>query len=126
MEMTISFPGGKRVDAEFNGFKVQTDQEGAAPPPFDYFLASLGTCAGIYALSFCRSRGIPTEGLKLIQHSTHDKETKRLTKVAIEIQVPPGFPEKYLGAIRAAAENCAVKRALANPPELEVSSKAAS
>jgi uncharacterized OsmC-like protein len=46
MEMTITFPGDKGVNADFNGFTVATDQpregggEGAAPSPFDYFCSS--------------------------------------------------------------------------------------
>ncbi len=49
MEMKITFPGGEKVNAEINGMVIPTDQpvetggEGAAPSPFDYFLASLGT-----------------------------------------------------------------------------------
>ena len=64
MEMKITFPGGEKVNAEFNGRTIATDQplaaggEGSAPTPFDYFLASLGTCAGIYVLSFCQQRQI--------------------------------------------------------------------
>ena len=52
--MIVTFPGGKRVDAEYGGFTVRTDQppqsggEGSAPQPFDLFLASIATCAGIY------------------------------------------------------------------------------
>ena len=52
----ITFPGNKKVDAEFNGFTIKTDQPvnqggvGSAPTPFETFLASLGTCAGIYVL----------------------------------------------------------------------------
>ena len=63
MEMVISFPGGKRVDAEFGGMVIQTDQppqgggEGSAPTPFALFLASMGTCAGSSALH--RSCGSP-------------------------------------------------------------------
>ena len=66
-EMIVTFGGGKKVNAEFNGFTIATDQaiyaggEGAAPEPFSLFLASIGTCAGIFVLSFCQSRGIPTD-----------------------------------------------------------------
>ena len=68
MEMKITFPGGEKVNAEINSRVIPTDQpvegggEGSAPSPFDYFLASLGTCAGIYVLSFCQQRQIATEG----------------------------------------------------------------
>jgi len=73
MEMKITFPGGEKVNAEINNRIIATDQpvesggEGSAPTPFDYFLASLGTCAGIYILSFCQQRQIDTEGLALTQ-----------------------------------------------------------
>lgn len=60
MEIKITFPGGKKVNAEMGGMVIPTDQsiedggEGTAPSPLSYFLASLGTCAGIYVLSFCQ------------------------------------------------------------------------
>jgi len=67
----VSFPGGKRVDARIENMVVPTDQSvengdtESAPEPFKLFLASIATCAGIYALEFCLAREIPTEGLAL-------------------------------------------------------------
>jgi putative redox protein len=67
MEMEITFPGGARVDASFGSYSVKTDQppmgggDGSAPTPFATFLASIGTCAGIYVLGFLRQRGLPTK-----------------------------------------------------------------
>jgi ribosomal protein S12 methylthiotransferase accessory factor len=123
MELAISFSGGKRVDAQVNGFTIQTDQspagggEGSAPEPFTYFLSSIGTCAGIYVLGFCQARGIPTEGIHLTQRVEFDREKHRLSRVAIDIHLPADFPEKYRDAVRRAAETCAVKRAILDPPE---------
>ncbi|MFA5762752.1 MAG: OsmC family protein [Bacilli bacterium] len=124
-EMIITFPGGKRVDASYAGFEFKTDQpadhggEGSAPSPFHCFLASLGTCAGFYALSFCAQRGIPTEGIRLVQR-IEPRPEGGLGRVVLEIQVPPSFPEKYLKAIAHAASACAVKKAIENPPAFEV------
>jgi ribosomal protein S12 methylthiotransferase accessory factor len=131
MEMKITFPGGKRVNAEWNGRVIATDQpveaggEGTAPTPFDCFLASLGTCAGIYALGFCQQRGIATEGLELTQRVEFAAEEgrKRLARVTIEITLPPGFPEKYRTAIVKAAELCAVKKAIMDPPEFAITAR---
>lgn len=126
MDMTITFPGGKKVDAQFGAFTLKTDQppsgggEGSAPEPFSLFLASLGTCAGIYVLSFCQKRGISTEGLSLTQHNTFDPETRALKDVRLELNLPVGFPEKYVDAVRAAADGCKVKKTLAAPPHVEV------
>jgi ribosomal protein S12 methylthiotransferase accessory factor len=126
-EMIITFPGGKRVDAEFAGFTVRTDQpiahggEGTAPSPFQLFLASLGTCAGFYALSFCAQRGIPTDGVRLIQRIV-PKPEGGVGKIAIEIHVPPSFPENYVKAIAHAASACTVKKVIEQAPEFEVTS----
>ncbi|MEK7388331.1 MAG: OsmC family protein [Elusimicrobiota bacterium] len=129
MDMMIRFPGNKKVAAEFEGFTVTTDQpvenggDGSAPAPFDLFLASLGTCAGIFVLSFCRKRDLPTEGLSIRQTMAWD-ETKRLvTKVTLDISLPKGFPEKYRDSLIKTAELCTVKRHLHEPPSFEISTR---
>jgi ribosomal protein S12 methylthiotransferase accessory factor len=132
MEMKITFPGGKKVNAEMNGIVIPTDQpvdgggEGAAPSPFEYFLASLGTCAGIYVLSFCQQRQIATEGLTLTQRmefTTTEEGKRKLARVAIEIDLPTGFPEKYRNAIVKTAELCTVKKVIMDPPEFVITTR---
>ncbi len=126
MNMNIRFPGSLVVEAEFDGFKVRTDQPAAvgggesAPSPFDLFLASIGTCAGYYALRFCQVRGLPTEDLSLKVTAEKDPAVKRVTQVSIEIELPPDFPEKYREAIVHATDQCSVKKHLLHPPEIEV------
>jgi putative redox protein len=126
MEMTIDFPGGTRVAARFGGFTVETDLpadaggEGSAPTPFETFLASLGTCAGIYVLGFCRQRGIPVEGIRLIQHAGINPVTGLAEIISLDIQLPPDFPEGYRAAVIRAAEQCKVKKHFESPPEIEV------
>lgn len=123
MEMLIDFPGGARVDAHFGPHTVRTDQPpgDSAPTPFAVFLASLGTCAGIYVLGFCQQRGLPTEGLRILQRAHRNQATGMVEKVDLEIQTPPGFPEKYHQALIRAAELCAVKKHLESPPEFGIS-----
>ena len=132
MEMKVTFPGGKKVNAEWNGFVVPTDQpianggEGTAPTPFEYFLASLASCAGIYVLSFCQQREIATEGLSLTQQmefATDEEGKKRVARVTIDIDLPQGFPEKYRNAIVKTAELCTVKKAIMNPPEFVITAR---
>ena len=129
MEMIVDFPGGARVDAHFGGFTVKTDQppmgggEGSAPAPFSMFLASIGTCAGIYVLGFCRQRGISTDGVRIIQRVNRNRATGMVDKIDLEIQVPPSFPEKYYQALIRSADQCAVKKHLENPPKFDVYTK---
>lgn len=128
MEMIITLPGGKKVDAEYNGMTIKTDQsvrgggEGSAPEPFSLFLASIGTCAGIYVKSFCDQRGIPTDNIRLVQKMGFNPETRMIDRIDVDIQLPADFPEKYRDAVVNAADLCAVKRHLLNPPKIQVKS----
>jgi putative redox protein len=122
MEMVIDFPGGSRVDAHFGPFTVQTDQPPAAcaPTPFALFLSSIGTCAGIYVLGFCRQRGLSAEGMKIVQRASSSPLTGMVEKIDLEIQLPAGFPQKYREAVVHSAQLCAVKKHLENPPKFEI------
>ena len=122
MELVIDFPGGSRVDAHFGNFTVPTDQppDAVAPSPFAVFLSSIGTCAGIYVLGFCRQRNLPTEGLRIIQRVHSDSSTGMVDKIDLEIEVPPEFPEKYRDSLIRSAELCAVKKHLEHPPRIDI------
>lgn len=125
MEIKVTFPGNKKVDAQIGEYVIHTDQplngggDGTAPSPFILFLASLGTCAGIYIKSFCDSRGISTEKMEIIQKLEFDRASNRISKVILEVQLPSDFPEKYKDAVLLSANQCAVKQYLANPFEVE-------
>ncbi len=124
--MEIRFPGRVAVEARFDGTTIRTDQDlkyggdGSAPAPFDLFLASIGTCAGYYALRFCQERQIATEGLGLSMTWERNPETKLIGTIRLSLTLPPGFPEKYRAAIVRATDQCAVKRHLVEAPAIEV------
>ena len=123
--MRVDFPRGLRVRADLGEVEVLTDQpvrrggEGSAPAPFDLFLASIGTCAGLYALQFLRRRDMPTEDLRLTLETEEDAERGMLSKVTIRIALPDGFPDKYRDALVRAVELCSVKRQILEPPRFE-------
>jgi ribosomal protein S12 methylthiotransferase accessory factor len=123
MEMEIVFPGGARVDALMGNTVITTNQDGSAPAPFGLFLASIGTCAGIYVLSFCNHRGLSTEGVKVVQRVVTNPMTRMVDRVDLDIVVPPDFPEKYHAALIRAADQCAVKKHLESPPAFQVQTR---
>lgn len=126
MEMRIDFAGGKRVTSTYKGFTVETDQpkseggDGSAPEPYDLFLSSIGTCAGVYIVYFCESRDIPTQDISMTLRFQRNETSHLMEKIAIEIHLPPAFPDKYRKAVIRAAEMCTVKRTLTHPPEIQV------
>lgn len=123
MELTVTFPGNKRVDAHYKGFTIQSDQalhaggDGSAPQPFDLFLASIATCSGVYVVYFCGKRGIPLDGISMVQRMEKDGETGMIRKITIEILLPPDFPEKYRAGLVRAVDLCTVKKHMMDPPE---------
>ena len=126
MDLVVKFPGGKRVDAEYKGFTVITDQpvkdggSGSAPAPFDFFLVSSGTCAGLYVLDFCQQRNIPTDGSALVLKTERDPDSKMIKKISIDINLPKDFPTKYSNAVKSAAELCPVKKHIVNAPAFDI------
>ncbi|PLW99633.1 MAG: osmotically inducible protein OsmC [Marinilabiliales bacterium] len=126
MTIEITLEEGKKVNANIGGKIIKTDQsvmsggEGSAPEPFSLFLASIGTCAGIYVKSFCEQRGIDTKNVKILQHMDFNQQTRMIDRIDLEIKLPVDFPEKYKKAVISAADLCAVKKHLNNPPEMGV------
>ena len=124
--MEITFDGGKVVTAHSHGHIIRTDQPAdsgggnTAPAPFELFLASIGTCAGIYVKSFCDNRQIPAENIKIIQTTEYDKETGLPVSVKLDIKLPADFPEKYKASVLHVAGLCKVKKSIASPPLFEI------
>jgi ribosomal protein S12 methylthiotransferase accessory factor len=125
MDISITFPGDKRVAAHFNGFTVVMDQPvaqgggGTAPDPFDLFFASIAACAAYYARNFCLERNIPTDGLDVSMRTERDEKKKMTTKIVINVKLPADFPSKYEAALFRSIELCTVKKHIENPPEFE-------
>lgn len=124
--MEITFDGGKVVTAHHHGHRIKTDQpldnggKDTAPAPFDLYLASIGTCAGIYVKSFCDRREIPTDKIKIVQNTKFSEDTGLPVDITIDIQLPADFPEKYKESVINAAMLCKVKKSIASPPEFKI------
>ncbi len=130
-DIIVTLPGGRRVDARLGRHVVRTDQpadnggEDTAPSPFELFLAAIGTCAGIFVQGFCAKRGIASEGIRIVERPRYDAGGT-LGAVDLEIEVPPGFPEKYREALVRVADQCSVKRAIQAQPVFHVRTVAGS
>lgn len=122
----IEYTGGLAVTAHMQGRAIATDQsvedggQGAAPSPFDLFLASLATCAGLYALRFCQSRSLSTEGLGLTVSCTFADKGFHVRAMDFALTLPAGFPDKYRDALVRSVELCTVKKHILDPPAFSV------
>jgi putative redox protein len=124
-EIIVTLPGGRRVDAQIGAHIVHTDQPvsnggaDSAPSPFQVFLASIGACAGIFVQGFCAARRLPTGGIHIVERPRFTDDGV-LSAVELELQLPPGFPERYREALVRVVEQCSVKKAIAAQPTFTV------
>jgi putative redox protein len=125
-DIEVTFPGGRRVDARVGPYLINTDRpieaggDGTAPGALDLFLASLATCAGVYVVDFCRSRGLSTDGIRLREHVEVDETTKLPRHIRLDLTLPASFPDKYRTAVVRAAEACKVRKTIAAGPMVDV------
>ena len=124
--INLSFPGGKRVDVHLGDkFIVKTDQsvknggDGSAPEPYSLFLSGYASCAGIFALEFCKTRKLNIEELKVEMVCEWDKESHRYTSFELLVTPPSDMPEKLLKAFTRSINLCSVKKTIMNPPEMK-------
>lgn len=120
----IVFTGGARVEVQVGDFVLRSDEpvsrggRGSAPSQLELFAGALGCSAGYSVLSFCRVRGLVTDGIALSQRLEF-KHAGGLV-VHLEIDLPRSFPQKYREELLGAAQGCMLKRAIEAEPEFEV------
>jgi putative redox protein len=125
-QITITLDGGKVISAHLAGHTIKTDQPiengggNSAPAPFDLFLASIGTCAGIYIKSFCDKRELDSAGITIVQSLEYTNDPRIPSSINLDIQLPAGFPEKYRDAVINAAELCLVKKTINSKPGFKI------
>jgi putative redox protein len=116
-DIVVTLPKGRRVHAQVGRHVVMTDQpldnggEDSAPSPFDLFLASVGTCAGIFVQGFCARRNIDSSRIRIIQKMNRNEATE-LIGIELQIEVPADFPAQYRQALVQVVEQCSVKKAV--------------
>lgn len=113
--MKITFVGNKRVNVNVKGFNILTDQtkelggDGSAPTPIDLFLASLGSCSGVFVLNFLKQHALD-ENVFLTLEPVWSINEYVIEKIRLVIHIPHEFPQKYENALVEVAKRCLVAR----------------
>lgn len=125
--MLIEYAGGMRFVARQRGLEVVTDQpeegggENAAVTPTELFIASLGMCAGVYAVSFARRHDVPLEGMTIEVDYEYAEGPRRVGSVEVKVKLPQPVSEDLRGGIQRSAEACLVHNSLRQPPKVSIS-----
>ena len=125
-ETSVRYLDGVRFQVDARGHKLVCDQptenggadSGMAPP--ELMLASLGTCAGFYALQYLKFRNLPVEGLSVRVWAEKAVQPARLASFRVEVEAPGAEdPKHHLGLVRA-VEKCLIHHTLLNQPKIEI------
>jgi len=122
----VHFLGGVRFEAEARGHKVMCDQPaengggdtGMTPPEF--LLASLGTCAGYYAVQYLKARQLSSEGLTVKVEAGKAAQPARMDNFRIVIEVPGLDEPRHRDGVIRAARNCLIHNTMLHAPSIEI------
>lgn len=124
MEVTINHLGDVQFEVKARNHKVYCDQpveaggydEGMTPPEF--FLASLGTCAGYYAAQYAKGHNLPTKGLCVRVTAEKVKSPARLDDLRIFVDYPEALDDRHREGLLRAVHACLIHNTLLTPPKI--------
>jgi uncharacterized OsmC-like protein len=124
MQVIVKHLGNVKFEADTRGHRVICDQppdnggsdQGMTPPEF--LLASLGTCAGFYAVQYLKARNLPADGLQVTVHADKLLQPARVGQFRIEVFVP-GLDAHHEAGILRAVKACLIHNTLLNAPAIE-------
>lgn len=126
MELTVSYLGDLKLQAEVRGHQVLCDQPRDAGgtdqgmTPAELFLVSIAACAGHYAAYYLKTRNLPAAGLKVHLSCEKQAQPARLDQFVIRIVNPAPLSEKDTEGVKRAAEKCLVKNTIMGSPSMNV------
>lgn len=127
MELTVDYIGGVAFRTKARNHEVLCDQppemggQDTAMTPPELMLASLGTCAGFYAIQYLKTRNLPHQGVhvKVAAEKTAEKPI-RLDNFKIEVTVPGLEDQRHREGVLRAVNACLIHHTLQHPPKVEI------
>ena len=124
MEVVINHLGQVQFEVKARTHTVYCDQpvdaggfdEGMTPPEF--FLASLGTCAGYYAAQYAKASGLPAKGMRIRVTAEKAKAPARLDDLRIYVEYPVPLDPRHREGLTNAVHKCLIHNTLLNPPKI--------
>ncbi len=125
MEVTASYLGGTKFEAEARGHRLICDQpatnggwdEGMSPP--ELLLASLATCAGYYAAQYLAARHLPTGDLRVKVTAEKATQPARLGSFEIDVTTPE-LDERHQAGLYRAVKQCLIHNTLLTAPMIGI------
>ena len=93
---------------------------GAGFSPAELFAGSLGVCIAMMVQGYCDRKGYTDGDVAVNLTLELADDPKRVDAIVIDVELPDGFPEDRLDAVRRVAERCVIHETLNHPPRVDV------
>lgn len=125
MLVNVSYQGHLQFQASARGHEILGDQPldnggdnlGMTPP--EWFLASLGSCVGFYAVKYLQTRNLNAKGLNIDVSAAKITETPvRLDNFQIKVSLPISLDVYHQKALEATVKSCLIHNTLTHSPKI--------
>ncbi len=126
MQVSVTYRQQLQFQAETRGHQIMGDQpeasgghdQGMTPP--EWFLASLGSCMGFYAVKYLEARDLDPQGLTIqVSAQKADDAPARLDPIQVDVHLPHSLEERHQKGLAKAIEACLIHNTLLHPPQLK-------
>jgi putative redox protein len=126
LEVITKHLGAVQFETTARNHRIYSDQpvesggfdEGMTPP--ELMLASLGACAGYYAVDYLKRSTLPLEGVSVRTTAEKVPGPPRLDNIHIELECPGAFEERHKKGLVAAVRKCLIHNTLLHMPNIHV------
>jgi uncharacterized OsmC-like protein len=87
--------------------------------PVELFVTAMASCVAYYAVHYMTRHAIATEGSRVTADWEMQDKPYRVGSVAIQIHLPPGFPQASHKQLLAVCRGCTIHHTLSHPPSVE-------
>ena len=132
LEVKVEHLGAVQFEMTAGRNKVVSDQpesnfgfdEGMTPP--ELLLASLGSCAGYYAVDYFKRNKLNVAGTKVRVTCDKAKNPARLDDFRLEVDVPVELSDEHRKGVEEAVHRCLIHNTLLHPPKIALEVRTAS
>jgi uncharacterized OsmC-like protein len=126
MEVNVKLLGDVKFEVGARKHSLVCDQpaenggsdEGMTPP--ELLLASLGTCAALYASAYLRKKGLTREGVEVRVTAEKAGPPARLDNFRIEVRIPLALSEADRAGVDVAIHHCLIHNTLLHTPSIRI------
>jgi putative redox protein len=131
IEVSVTHLGAVQFEIKAREHTIVCDQpeanggfnEGMTPP--ELMLASLGSCAGFYAVDYLKRQKLAVEGVKVHVTAEKAKNPARLDPFKIELDVPADLSAEHLKGMEDAVHRCLIHNTMLHSPTIALEIKTA-